>query len=253
MIAFAVIFILFVALTIYVVLAKKRREKAMAEFAIQHGWTPVNDPSSLYQYLPQYLQGLGQNGYGFRGDFTRTINSFDMAYQANMNNIPSVFFQYTYTEYYFDYDPATNQQRETAESHSFTVVNASLSNMVPTILLLHHSFISKLATIGQHTGLQSVSLEGDFNKIFDTYITPNGQDEALSLLSPETMELVVSAGRNASIQLAGQALVFSSEVEPLNPSTIEPLLENIGKLVANINSKPQSELLPDSPAAGSQQ
>lgn len=249
MIAFVAIFILFAGLTVYVVLAKKRREKAMAEFAVQQGWTPVNDPASLYQCLPQYLQGLGQNGYGFRGDFTRTVDSFDMAYQANVNNVPSVFFQYTYTEYYFDYDPATNQQRETSESHSFTVVNASISKMVPTILLLHHSFISKLATIGQHAGLQPISLEGDFNKTFDTYIVPNGQDEALSLLSPDTMELAVNTGRGVSVQMSGQTLILSSETEPLNPSTIEPLLDGIGRLAANINSKPQGELLSDAPAS----
>lgn len=246
---FIIFIVVFIALAVFGILQKKRREKAMADLAAQRGWTALgNSPATLGQYLPQYLQGLGQDGFGFRGGFTRTSVDYDMAYQAKVGGNDVVFFQYQYTEYYYDFDPQTGTQQERSETHYFIVLSAALVRTLPTILLLHHSFLSKLATFGEHTGLQSLSLEGDFNQHFDTYITPDSQVEALSLLTPDTMELVANAANGASMQIYGQAITLSFENKVLTPEVIQPVLDQMAKLIANIMSKAESRLQEDAQA-----
>jgi hypothetical protein len=240
---FLIIIMLFVAITVYGVLANRRREQAMAALATQRGWTALgNQASTLRLYLPQYLQGLGQNGLTFSSSTTNTTESYDMAYEATVGNTKVVFFQYQYTEYFSGYDASTHQQQETSQTHYFIVLNTTLSRSLPTILLLHHSFISKLTSFGQHSGLQPIALEGDFNKHFDTYITPNSQAEALSLLTPDTMELVIAAASNASVQFSGESMTLSFENKILKAAVIEPVLTQTEKLITNILGKAQSRL-----------
>lgn len=246
MILFIGFFIVVVGLIAYGLMAKRKREKAMAELASQNGWAPLgNQGELLYQYLPQYLQGLGQGGYSFRNTFNRTTDSYDMAYQANIDDREVVFFQYQYTEYYFEYDPVSHEERETSETHSFIIINVAIAKTLPTVLLIHHNLLSRLTSFTEHIGMQSLSLEGDFNKYFDTYITPNGQIEALSLLTPDTMELVINVANGASMQITDQSITMSFENKQLSPKVIEPVIENMTKLVANILGKAQSELQPD--------
>jgi len=242
-ILFFAVFIVFVGLIVYGFVVKRKREEAMADLAAQKGWMPLgNQPDGLRQYLPLYLQGLGEGGFVFQNGFTHYTDAFDMAYQATINDAQIVFFQYQYTEYYFEFDPVTNQQHERSETHYFIVVNAAVGNTMPVVLLLHHSFLSKLTSFSEHTGLQSLSLEGDFNKYFDTYITPDSQVDALTLLTPDTMELVINAANGASMQIAGQSIVLSFEKKYLTPNVIEPVLDGMTKLITNISNKAESRL-----------
>lgn len=237
------VFLLIMAVIVYSFVAKRKREQAMAAYAAQHGWTALDNRAEvLQQYLPRYLQGLGQNGFSFQVGMSRTTESYDMAYQAVIEGHQTVIFQYQYTEYYSTYDAATQQQQEQSTTHYFTVINTTLPVTLPTILLLHHNFISKLATMGDHNGLQAINLEGDFNKYFDMYITPNSQTEALSLLTPDTMELFVNIANGASAQISGESIVLTIENKYLTPQVIEPVLGGISKLFANILNKAQSRL-----------
>ncbi len=111
----------------------------------------------------------------------------------------------------------------------------------PGILLLHHSFLSKLTNFGASSGLQKISLEGNFDSSYDTYIVPNSQDDALSLLTPDVMQDVMAiAGtqKYVSMQFGGPAIVMSFENQILTPEFIVPVLEEVATLLQKLDIKP---------------
>jgi len=192
MVIIIVIVIAFIGLITYGIISQRKRREAMQALASKNGWTPLsNDESTLLQYLPQYIQLLGQQSYGF-GGYTRTNSSYDMAYKAAIGSHTAVVFQYTYTEYHQSADPEQSEQSTTT---CFSILNISLPVVEPTVLLLHHSFASKLINFGLHNGLQKINLEGNFNQYYDTYISPNGQVEALSVFTPDIIGASNGYGR----------------------------------------------------------
>lgn len=247
-----IVVLAFVGLIVYGIISKRKREQAMAALAAKNGWTALgNDEVTLSGYLPEFVRMLGQQGYGF-GSFNRNTVSYDMAYQATAGSHKAVFFQYQYTEYRRSADPNTP---DTSTTYTFTVLNLAMPVAEPTILLLHHSFLSKLANFGLHHGLQKLSLEGDFNDTYDTYIQPNDQVNALSLLTPDVMEDVEAlAGTKAqaSLQIGGQSVIISFENQMLTPEFIEPLMAQVATLLAKLDAKPRAILeakAPGQPAA----
>ena len=234
----AVVVIGLVGLIVYGIISKRKRERAMLSLATKNGWIALGkDDAALRQYLPQYIGMLGQQNYGF-GSYSRTHSSYDMAYQATIGNHTAVMFQYEYTEYQSNADP---QQPETSTTRFFTILNVTMPFAEPTILLLHHDFVSKLVNLGLHTGLWRIGLEGNFNQYYDTYIMPNGQVEALSILTPDVMEQVMAlAGTrtHASMQMSGQSTIISFENQLLTPEFIEPLMEQVRSLLAKLDAKP---------------
>jgi hypothetical protein len=242
-----VILAAFFGLFAWALVAKRKRQEAMATLASQQGWTALANDTSLAQYLPTYLQGLGRQ-WGIAGNTRRTEAAYDMAYQATVASRPVVFFQYEYTEFVREYDPATETSQEQAYSYFFIVLHASLPASFTNILLLQRSFLSKLKNFGEHSGLQQIRLEGDFNKTFDTYIAPNSQVEALSLLTPDVMQQMMNIAPNPSLQVNGPSLFVSLESKYLTPDVIQPLLQNVAALLAKIESKASVQLAAAAPA-----
>lgn len=240
---FIIIFVIVViGLVAYGLISNKKRRQAMAELAVKNSWTPLaNDETTLNKYLPQYLQTLGQLGYGLGGS-ARTQSGFDMAYQTSTNGHSVVLFQYEYTEYSRGTDPS---QPEQSTTRYFTVLSITMPVNEPTVLLMHHGFMSKLSNFNATTGLQQLTLEGSFNEYYDTYTTPDSQVAALSLLTPDVMELITAlAGEknHASIQISGQTIGLSFENQPLTPEFIEPLLGQLAPLLTKLDAKPQARL-----------
>lgn len=224
---FVVVFVAVIGLFAYGIVAKRKREQAMAAFAAKQGWSALgNDPASLSQYLPAYLLNRGQNPV------------YDMAYRATIEGTGLTFFQYEYTEYHEEYDPQTHTMERRAQQFYFTVLQAPLAHPQPTVVLLHHTLLGKLADIGEHSGLTRLTLEGDFNKDFDTYMAPNGQVETLSLLTPDVMELLQAGDTKASLSIGGQSLSMSVETSNLSPNTIMPLLQYVSAIVKKVDAKP---------------
>jgi len=158
-----------------------------------------------------------------------------MAYQLTLEQIPFVFFQYTYTEHYDEYDSQTGRMERRSRSFTFTVVHAGLTKTVPTILLLHHNFLSKLTAAIESWGMQRLSLEGDFNSHFDTYINKGTEIEALTILQPDVMELLISSVKNPSAEFAGQSFYLIQETGSLSPDSITAMLNNVSAVVKKVS------------------
>lgn len=247
------VFAAVIGAVVYGIMTKRKREKAMAAYAMQQGWTALgNDAFTLNQYLPQYIQNQGQR------------TDYDMAYQATVNGVQLVFFQYSYTEYSGGGVQVSNnvsigigggsaQNSGASQTYTFTVVHAALTKNHPNLLLLHHTMLlTKLRNSIEGAGLQKLSLEGDFNDYFDTYIAPGTEVEALSLLTPDVMQMLVQNERGASLQFNGQSMMVSLETADLTPQTITPLLTGIASIVEKIDDRrpePAASAPPAAPAA----
>lgn len=221
---FVVILVAVIGLFIFRLVTKRKREQGMAAMAAQRGWTALgNDATTLMPYLPQYLQNLGEK------------TAVDMAYKVVADGIEIVFFQYQYTVYTTEYNATTHTEQQQSDTSTFTVVHTQLAKSYPNVLLLHHTFMSKLATITEHWGLQKLSLEGDFNEHYDSYIAPGSEIEALTLLAPDVMALLIDNLEKASLQFTGQAMIVSIETSNLSAKTIVPLLDSILPIAKKIN------------------
>ncbi|HWB38835.1 MAG TPA: hypothetical protein VG604_01185 [Candidatus Saccharimonadales bacterium] len=242
----------------------RKREEAMAAFALQQGWTPLgNDAATLTQYLPSYLRqaasmatsnatALNLNSIllnSLSGSDSRI--DFDMAYQANIDQVTLVFFQYQITEYTHSRNPRTGSEETHSHTTTYVVICAGLNKVQPNVLLLHHSLLSKFDDIGKHGGMQQLHLEGDFNKEYDTYTVPHGEVDALTLLTPDVMAMLMDQLEKTSLQFNGQAMMLSMETGNLNPKMIMPLLNSVVAIVRKVDhlpdSKPATE--PAQPAA----
>jgi hypothetical protein len=213
-----------IGIGVYAYISNRKRHEAMADLALKQGWTALaTTPLALSQYLPHYLLNDGQNP------------RYDMAYQAVTNGSTQTFFQHQYTTYNEVYDQQTQTMRREAETHTFTIVNATLAKPQPSVMLLHHSLLSKLANFSDTRGMQRVQLEGDFNKSFDTYMLPDQQVEALSLLTPDVMVLLMDGLKGASAEFNGTSISASLEGKYLDAERILPLLSQVDTIVKKIN------------------
>lgn len=213
-IVFAVI-ILVAALGLY---RSYQRHKAMEAFAAARGWAALacND-LTLAGYVPQRLARFGDS------------HAYDLAYQIAVNARPAVVFGYTYTDHSTD-----AEGHRTSTSKNFAILAFQLPGM-PPLEVLRHSFFNKLTSIGQH--LDSLKLEGDFNKDFDVFAPDNTQIASLSLLTPDTMVLMQDNGRSFSLQIQGDWVIIYGDYKYLAPKTIDLQIGYAGKLEAELTQK----------------
>jgi len=160
-----------------------------------------------------------------------------MAYRAVIDGVTIVFFQYQYTEQQMEYNAESHTEEQRSVTYTFTIINAEINKTVPAILLLHHSLLSKLASLGEHSGMQQLQLEGDFNKHFDCYITPNDQVNALSLLAPDVMAQLIDKLPDASVEFTGRSMGISLAAVLLEADKIGPLLNNTVSVVKSIENR----------------
>lgn len=82
-------------------------------------------------------------------------------------------------------------------THTFrrAVMSVNFGTPAPAFILRHHSVIQMLENDGEslksHGYTQEVNLEGNFSQHFKVFIQPNTQDDVLSILTPDVMELVL--------------------------------------------------------------
>lgn len=224
-ILFILFFVAFVGVIGYGFIRRSKQRKAMAAWAVKNGWQPLQLSDGVLEgYLPDYLQGAGDS----RG--------YDMAYSGTYKNAPLVLFQYNYTVRSQDSDG-----RDTSTTYYYAVVSTTVKQTWPKLLLMHHSFLSKITGFLNHLGLQPLSLEGNFNDHFDCYITKDTQIQALSLLTPDTMQIIQDNFPKASLQVNGQQVTMSLETNKFSPEYVTTLLNHMAALVNEINAKPLAE------------
>jgi len=82
-------------------------------------------------------------------------------------------------------------------SHSYhrAVISINFGKSLPAFTLRRHRILQILDEEGESLRskgfTEKVNLEGDFNKHFQVFIRPNTQDDVLSVLTPDIMEMLI--------------------------------------------------------------
>ncbi len=121
--------------------------------------------------------------------------------------------------------------RYVAKELYYTVFDGKLVREVPHILFdsktAHHQQFSSM-----YAHAQRLSLEGDFDRYFDTYVPQAYKIDSLSFITPEVMELLVSA-KNYDIELVDDRLLL---IGPLTDKSDLDAMQALGQqLTASFN------------------
>lgn len=131
----------------------------------------------------------------------------------------------------FDFHRHTKGGSYLSKQTYYTVFEAKLIRQVPHII-----FDSKSAKRSQFKYLyaqsQRLTLEGNFDQSFDTYVPETYQIDSLSFVSPEVMRALLTAA-NYDIELVGDRLLCYAPL--LDIAAIEKLQTTGLSLVAHLN------------------
>jgi hypothetical protein len=219
-IALVVAFLVLISIALYTVYRKKR---VLEKLAIKRGWQPV-DPSDpvVTDFVPYYLRRLGYDGI------------INLAYLAQVNGHNIVFCRYSYREKPIEVN-MNNQIVSEGQLIEYSISGLDVAQMFKPILVLKHH---KISNVGLHDGLEKLNLEGDFDKFFDVFIPKGSEVDALSVLTPDIMALMVDMGRDFNLEINGHAVILSSEEDYVRANKIDSMLAYMNSLGHKLSAKP---------------
>jgi len=104
---------------------------------------------------------------------------------------------------------------------------------LPSILVRPHAALPlfDVAVIKELPGMKALKAEGDFNKHFDVFVAEGAEIEALEVLQPDTMALLMTQYKDFGIESAGtKTYVFKPGLLIENRTDILALLKLIDQL-----------------------
>ena len=178
-----------------------QKDTAIDNFAAKNDWQKFTGPkidSSLI--LPDWIIGMYPEP-----DLIR-------AYELSADNVKGIFYIY---------EDLTNSQY--AVNRPFTdPARRILMFQIPTKELEYADVISKdLKSRVQRSIRPYLQVEGNFNKDFDIFVLPHKQREALEILSPEVLALMLDYGRNLNVEIRKNHIVVFKDLVPNTEITKE--------------------------------
>lgn len=223
---FGLIVIVALVAAAYSLYRRRKNQQAMVLLAAPKGWQPLPlDFLTLSQSLPSYLVNRGVD------------QQFDLAFQTVIDGVSVKFFHFQYSIITTATDPQTGATTTDRQTYDHNVFQATLEKSYPQVLLMPHGMFSRIANLDEAHGLQRISLEGNFNDHFDTYIAPNSQIEALSLLAPDVMAQLLDITHDTTFDCYGQSLTMVHKASMMTPAEAEAGLQSLISLVKNIENK----------------
>ena len=161
-------YVLICGTLLYGLIGSFAHNKAIAKFAL------LNNLPEGQALLPPYLDGVGEdqklsNSYGFMVDGKPC----------------------TIAEYHYETGEGKSRQ-----GHTYTVAYFIQGKAYP------HLFLDgqQNGRWEAYSGSQRLSLEGDFNDFFNLYVPDGESVDALSILTPDVMQTLVTGGRPYDIE-----------------------------------------------------
>ena len=145
------------------------------------------------------LENMSDDIFSF-GDNRKITDMVKGSYQG----WPLLLYIYTYTS-------GSGKNRSTT---SETILSIEFNQKLPTFELLDNTRVSRLfngvadVMIEHYGGQQRLSLEGGFDTHFTTWINPDTQDDVLSILTPDVMELLLGLDKY-SIELSNSGTLYA--------------------------------------------
>lgn len=196
--------LIFIAMAIDSLRLHRKRDSSLRTFALTNGFSIglgiVVDQQNLSTIMQQ-------------GSHPKT----DHYFSGHFHGMNFDFFQHKFT-------PTDGRDRK--KEDVYTGIRLELPKTVPNLILDSHindDDISNLPVLVSDD--QRLDLEGDFNKYFDYYAPEGYSIEALDLLSPEFMALLIDTQTDFDLELTGQSAYVFINKSYLHREEIQNLLE----------------------------
>jgi len=130
----------------------------------------------------------------------------------------------------FNYKFTLNTGRDQVDVE-ITVMEYDLQVSVPD-LIIEPAMLDELGLdLVIPEGYKRLSLEGNFDKKFHTYMISGSQVDILEILTPDVMEIMLDAGNKYNTELAGTRLIISRDELAKSSDDLE-LMFDLGKALA---------------------
>lgn len=131
----------------------------------------------------------------------------------------------------------TEGSGKNSKRREFGVIEVKLTRRLPHILLDSRANNSLgFSNLPSFRSSQHLTLEGDFNDYFNLYVPDGYERDALYLITPELMALLIDLGANFDIEIVDDRLyIYSSREFSLEKKqTIEQIFKLVGVLGAEV-------------------
>lgn len=225
-ISFGVLLVWFVTL---MALASGLKNSLWEEFAAANSW-PINAVQDPSMAIPFSLE------FGHSQQVSPAIT-------ATLNGIVTDMFVYT---------TVTGEGRY-QEGHNFTLARVELPIVLPHILL--RSKKDKALLQQDFADHEKLQLEGDFDDYFSLQIESGQEVDALTILTPDVMQTLVSYSQHEDIEIGANNLYFIIAGDARSVENLRQLIQSVVSLSARIiehidqTTVPAAQSEPDSPVA----
>ncbi len=182
---------------------------SISEISAATNRKPVTSPPGLE--LSTYNKG--QLWSAVYGHLSEAGNEFSVAYQIERNRGPNSQ----------DTLHRTVATVAIPDTRLQLIINSKLNND-------EHSG----GNLGQYKKAQQQQLEGNFSDFFEVYLPSKTQSEALSLLAPNTMQLIMAEFADFDIEVNGKFLFIYAYRHIYDPRELEQMLAKIDRLLSEL-------------------
>ncbi len=219
-----VIFILFGYATVQ---AAKLKNNAWQQFAVANGWQldPMPSVTSLVPYSVQF-------------DGPTSLSPVIM---AQLGNVTAKLFVYS----------VTTGSGKSRQVYTYTVAQVRLPKSLPHIFLkakkdnreLPIQTMQRQPSFMKHETLQ---LEGDFNDYFTLQIEKGQEIDALTVITPDVMQTLITYSQAENIEIVTDGLYFILPGDDRGPKAVEQLVRSVVELSGQIVEQVHLTSGPDS-------
>lgn len=114
-----------------------------------------------------------------------------------------------------------------SKEYNYKVIRINLDKYFPQIILDNHRSNTIITGFASEYGLVEIELEGDFSKYFKVFIERNDTIDALSILSPDVMQTILSTNKLQDIEINGKYIYFINDSESVNPKDIRIFINSV--------------------------
>lgn len=192
----------------------KSKNDALHTFAKKNGWTVTPKHEVTLDMIPPGLTSVGH------------LDRMQVAIRAVFGNhlCDLVMFDFT----------STNRDSSNTPNDIITVARVILPRQFPHIIL-DGKYVHVSLSRGNAT--TRVKLHRNFEKKYSMYYNENEHIDALSVITPDVMEALVSIGGDLEIEIFGNNLYFIGTSSRLDPFVMEKLLQAVHQLADEIAHK----------------
>lgn len=205
-------FIVVITVSIRYYLYNKDKQKVLSQFAQD------ND----FKYEPNVKQFDKKTGV-----------AFNIGRQIGIRNLISgQFDKHPFSDGAYVYETGSGKNRST---HRVQYTEINLGRILPQFLI--NSKLSSAVSGYSFDRSQLISLEGDFSKYFDLYVPKDHQITALSILTPDVMDFLITKATICDIEIVDDKLYFYWHSYPNSEEAYEERFNVVRQMLVETGRK----------------